>query len=577
MSKRPGAFWRLGLRISDFFRHSSFVIRHFTPPAVRPVLTTLDYSILAAYFAATLVIGFWSARRAKTSSKDFFVAEKRLPWWVVGFTMVAAGISAEQMLGEVGYGMDVGLVVSNWDLAVFPSLALMVLIFLPVYLRSGITTIPEYLEKRYNKTTRLLFTGYTLFNNACVTLVMVLALGATALKHFLGLSPLAGVALLAIFTGLYTVAGGMSSVAWTDTFQCVLLLLGGLTLFGVGLAHVPGGWDGLLRRMPEPHLIRGLDDVCMPWPGLVLLALSTNVWYCCTNQFYVQSCLGAKDRWHGQMGVLLTAFLGPVLTLCCAFPGYIARDLLNHGLLPSLPTSADGSPDANATLPHLVNQFIGPGLRGFVVAAVLAAIMSSVSSMVNATASVFTIDLFQRWLRPQASETQLVRVGRWAGVATLLTAAPLTLLALRYRYIFVYSQNAWCILAIPIMLAFTFGLLWKRTTSTATTATFLLVLPFVAVPFALGDSSWLTLPVLGVRMHLFTFAFGLWLAAALVMVGVSLMTKVPDPAASAPYVWSPAVNAPDEKGLASRPWFQRVGFWCAVAGAIYVVIYFKFW
>ena len=318
------------------------------------MLSTLDYVIVAAYMAVTLGIGFWSARRAEGTSRGFFVTDRALPWWVVGLTMVAAGISAEQMLGEVGYSMDVGLVVSNWDLAVFPALALMVLVFLPVYLRGGITTIPEYLEKRFNPTTRVLFSGYTLFNNACVTLVMVLALGATALKYFLGLNPLWGVVLLALFTGLYTVAGGMSSVAWTDTFQCVLLLAGGMAVFGIGLAHVPGGWSGLMSRMPEPHLIRGLGDNCIPWPGLILLALSTNVWYCCTNQFYVQSCLGAKDQWHGQMGVLLTAFLGPVLTLCCAFPGYIARDLLNQGLLPPLPVGEGGSPDANATLPHLV-------------------------------------------------------------------------------------------------------------------------------------------------------------------------------------------------------------------------------
>jgi hypothetical protein len=194
---------------------------------------------------------------------------------------------------------------------------------------------------------------------------MVLALGATGLKYFLGLNPLWGVLLLALFTGLYTVVGGMSSVAWTDTFQCVLLLAGGLAVFGIGLAHVPGGWTGLMNRMPEPHLIRGLQDNCIPWPGLIVLALSTNVWYCCTNQFYVQSCLGAKDQWHGQMGVLLTAFLGPVLTLCCAFPGYIARDLLNLGLLPPLPTGEGGTPDANAALPHLVACFLGPVLGGY--------------------------------------------------------------------------------------------------------------------------------------------------------------------------------------------------------------------
>jgi SSS family solute:Na+ symporter len=536
------------------------------------MLNTLDYVIVGVYMVATLGIGFCASRRQPESSKGFFVTEQALPWWVVGLTMVAAGISAEQMLGEVGYGLDAGLVVSNWDLAVFPALALMVLVFLPVYLRSGITTIPEYLEKRYNPTTRLLFSGYTLFNNACVTLVMVLALGATALKYFLGLNPIWGVVLLAGFTGLYTVVGGMSSVAWTDTFQCVLLLAGGLAVFGVSLAHVPGGWSGLVHRMPEPHLIRGLSDNCIPWPGFILLALSTNVWYCCTNQFYVQSCLGAKDRWHGQMGVLLTTFLGPVLTLCCAFPGYIARDLLQQGLLPPLPALAPGTPDANATLPHLVACFLGPGLRGFVVAAVLAAIMSTVSSVVNATATLFTIDMYQRWLRPNETERNLVRVGRWTGLITLLVATPLSFVAMKYRYIFIYSQNAWCILAIPIMLTFTLGVLWKRATAAAATTSFVIVLPFVAVPFILGDNSWLTLPGLGWRMHLFTFAFVLWLLAAVAMILVSLVTR-PSPTA-AKYVWSPGVDREERQ---ARPLPKRVGFWSAVAGLMYLLIYVWYW
>jgi len=542
------------------------------------MLSFADYCVVGAYLVATLVIGFWSARRkSEVSSKEFFVAERTLPWWVVGLTMVAAGISAEQMLGEVGYGVDVGLVVSNWDLAVLPALVLMVLVFLPVYLRSGITTIPEYLERRYSKGTRALFTLYTIFNNTCVTLVMVLALGAAALKYFLGLDPVWGVAGLALFTGLYTVLGGMSSVAWTDTFQCILLLAGGLAVFGIGLSHVPGGWNGLASRMPNPHLIRGLTDSCLPWPGLILLAISTNVWYCCTNQFYVQSCLGAKDQWHGQMGVLLTAFLGPVLTLCCAFPGYIAHDLLNQGLLPPLPSSGAGGVDANATLPHLVGQFLGPGLRGFVVAGVIAAIMSTVSSVVNATATVFAIDVYQRWFRPQASEMRLVRIGQVAGILTLLIAGPLSLVAIRYKYIFIYSQNAWCILAIPIMLAFTLGVLWKRATAPAATATFLFVLPFVAVPFVLGDNSFLTLPGLGTKMHLFTFAFYVWIAAALLMVGVSWATRAPDAAAIAPYVWRVARGLPIGKRGAPVKFYERVGFWCGVAAVMYVLIYLKYW
>jgi len=545
-------------------------------------LSFVDYAIIILYFIITLAIGFWSARKGREGSKQFFVAEKSLPWWVVGFTMVAASISAEQMLGEVGYGFGAGLVVSNWDLGVAPSLLLMIFVFLPLYLRSSTTTIPEYLEKRYNKATRLLFAGYTVFNNACVTLVMVLALGATAMKYFLGIDPLIGTVILAVFTGVYTVYGGMSSVAWTDTFQCALLLVGGLVLFGAGLGEVPGGWSGMMERMHEGgsgHLIRPINDPYVPWPGLILLMLSTNVWYCCTNQFYVQSCLGAKDERHGRMGVLLTAFLGPVLTLCFAFPGYIASDLLSQGVLPALPQTADGQPDANATYPHLVQFLLGPGLRGFLVAAVLGAIMSSVSAIVNATASVYTIDIHQRWLRPNASDRELIHVGRLVGFVTLVIAFPLTLLATSYRYIFTYSQNAWCVLAIPIMLAFTYGALWKRATAKAATATFVLAAPFVAVPFIWGnpDDNWLQLPFVSGRIHLFNFAFLLWIAAAVFMLVVSLLTRPADPAAIAPYVWRPSMNRPSEAERVKYRWYQTVGFWSIIMAVIYVLIYIKFW
>jgi SSS family solute:Na+ symporter len=537
----------------------------------------IDYAVLAAYFALTFVLGFWSARRASRSSKGFFVAEKSLPWWMIGFTMVAASISAEQMLGEVGFGFGHGMVVSNWELGVFPALALMVLVFLPLYLRSGITTIPEYLEKRYGATTRLLFAIYTVFNNACITLVMVLALGVTAIKHFFGIEPRYAAILLIVVTGVYTIYGGMLSVAWTQTLQCVLLLAAGMTIFFIGLGRVPGGWEGLFQRMPDPHLIRTIDDPAVPWPGLILLMLSTNVWYCCTNQFYVQSCLGARDERNGRLGVLLTVFLGPVLTLCFAFPGYIAGDLLSQGLLPDFPTGPDGKPIADETYPRLVSVLLGPGLRGFVVAAVIGAIMSSVAAIVNSTASVFSNDLYHRWIRRDADDRHLILVGRCVGVLALILAYPLTLFAQSYAYIFTYSQNAWCVLAIPIMLVFTFGALWKRATNAAAAATFIFIAPFVAVPFIWGDpdSQYLDLPLWEGRVHLFNFAFVLWLAAGVFMFVVSLLTR-PQMGIAA-YVWTPGLNRPIAAERERYAWYQRVGFWAVVAGVMYVVIYAVFW
>lgn len=546
------------------------------------MLSILDGLVLVAYFAATLLLGLWATRRAaKQSSRGFFVAEKSLPWPMIGLTMVAASISAEQMLGEVGYSSSAGLVVSNWDLSVFPALVLMVFVFLPLYLRSGITTIPEYLEKRYNRTTRLLFAVYTVFNNACVALVMVLALGATALKYFVGLDIRWGALLLIVMTGVYTIYGGMLAVAWTQTLQCALLLAGGLLLFAVGMSHVPNGWSGLFVRMyadGRGHLIHPFDDPYVPWPGLILLMLSTNVWYCCTNQFYVQSCLGAKSERHGRMGVLFTAFLWPVLTLCFAFPGYIAHDLLSANLIAPLPPGPDGQPNADATYPHLVGQLLSNGLRGFMVAAVLGAIMSSVAAIVNATGSVFTNDLYHRLIKPDADEKRLVRVARITGFLTLLIAFPLTLLATRYKYIFTYSQNAWCILAIPIMLVFTYGALWKRASAKAAVATFIFVAPFVSFPFLFGNrrDNYLALPIFSERIHIFNFAFGLWLAAAIFMFIVSLLTRRPDPEKIAPLVWGRHMLHITDDPRQPKNGARRLIIWSVLAGIAYLVIYIKY-
>jgi SSS family solute:Na+ symporter len=226
-----------------------------------------------------------------------------------------------------------------------------------------------------------------------------------------------------------------------------------------------------------------------------------------------------------------------------------------------------------------VTHLLGPGLRGFLVAAVLGAVMSTISSIANATASVFTVDIYKRWLRPTAGERDLLRTGRLAGAATLCLAYPLTMVALDYRYIFTYSQNAWAILAIPIMLAFTLGALWRRATARAASAAFLFVLPFVLVPFLFGNSedSWLALPWVEGKVHLFVFAFYLWIATGALMVIASCLSRAPEPSVVEACVWRPGkFRAEAGEGAASLRWYKRVGFWCAVAGLMYLAIYWKF-
>ncbi|MHC4797524.1 MAG: sodium:solute symporter family transporter, partial [Planctomycetota bacterium] len=195
------------------------------------------------------------------------------------------------------------------------------------------------------------------------------------------------------------------------------------------------------------------------------------------------------------------------------------------------------------------------------------------------TASVFTNDLYKRWMKPASSETHLVRVARIVGFITLLLAYPLALSVTKYKYIFTYSQNAWCILAIPIMLVFTYGVLWRRATNKAAIATFIFIAPFVAAPFIWGsmEDNYLTLPLGGYRIHLFNFAFVLWVVAGVFMFAVSLMTRPPDQARIRPFVWSWAIAKLHYLEGRELQWYQRVGLWALVAGGMYVVIYIKFW
>ena len=373
-------------------------------------LNFLDYVVFFGYMAGIVLIGLWVARKEKATALDYFLAGDNLPWFAIGFSLVASSISTEQFVGEVGFAYRYGIAVSNWEWGVFPALTIMLVFFVPFYLRKRIATMPEYLEYRFGLFSRVAFAVITVVSYAFINLAGVMYSGGLALHAMFGINLWLAVAILALVAGVYTIAGGLASVVWTDLLQAILLLGGGLLVFVLGLKEI-GGWQQMVGQGPRSHLILPANHPELPWTGMAVLFLSTNVWYYATNQYINQRILGAKNEWHARAGILFAAFLGIFLTLAVCFPGLIA-----YRMFPYLE-------DPDQAYPKVVSALIGPlgyGIRGLVFAGLIGAIMSTIDSLANSCSTVLTIDFYKRCWKKQAKEKDMIRFGRWASSIVLL-------------------------------------------------------------------------------------------------------------------------------------------------------------
>lgn len=446
---------------------------------------TYDLIFFLLYMVIVMVIGFVAARRERATLGDYFRAGNRLPWYAIGFSIIASGISSEQFVGEVGYAYKLGMPVVNWEWLVFPALSILLWIFVPLYVRNRITTMPEYLERRYGPTARTLYACLIIASYVFANFALVFYTGGFAIESMWGVNRVVAVWVLAALTGAYTIYGGLASVAWTDVFQCVLLLGGGIYVFFSGMAHI--GWDfaAVVGAGDRAHLLITSTNHEVPWTALVILALSTNVWYYATDQFINQRCLGARSEWDAKMGVLLASGLQLILPLATCFPGMIYA-VMNPGLQ---------NPDEAYT--RVVAAVVPPGLRGLVVAAVLGAIMSTVSGLVNSTATMVTLDICQRWKGRDWSETKLVRFGQWAGGLALLIGALFAPAVMKWQNLFRYCQDIWAPMAAPAVVVFLGGALWKGATQRGAVVCLWLSILTVPLTFAkafLADSGTHFLP-----------------------------------------------------------------------------------
>ncbi|MBN1893774.1 solute:sodium symporter family transporter [bacterium] len=363
--------------------------------------TGFDICFFVLFFALVVGISMYKSRNERTS-EDYFLASRGLSWWLIGFSIVAANISTEQFVGMAGQGAGaVGLAVSNWQLIGAAGIVLIAFTLLPRFLKAGIYTMPEFLEYRYNAATRAVMALITVVIYVSVLLTAVLYSGGIALRTIFGLELHRAVWIIAIIAGLYTTWGGLKAVAWADLFQGAALMLGGLTIFFIGL-NACGGWEAFSARNADRlHMILKPDHAALPWTGVFSGMWIVTVYYCGLNQFIVQRTLAARTLRDGQTGVIFAAALWLLVPFAIVLPGILSFDL--YGSQMARPDEA---------FPTLIRNLIPQGLRGFIFAAISGAVISSLASMLNSASTIFTMDIYHRMLDRRASQKRLVFLGR---------------------------------------------------------------------------------------------------------------------------------------------------------------------
>ena len=560
----------------------------------------LDFVLFALYLAANIALGLWVARRKTADARGYFLAGDRLPWYAIGGSIIAANISTEHFIGMIGIAYAVGFVVAQWEWGNWFTFSALIWIFLPFYIRGGLYTMPEFLERRFNKTCRYLFAICSLVLWIVAQMAVVMLAGGKAMQGMFGLDPTVTIICLAVLAGSYTIYGGLISVAWTDFLQFVVMMLGGLIVTVIGL-HRVGGLHELMLASPEKFkIIYPITDKEYPWLGVWSVFLSVGVWYNCTNQFIVQRCLGARSEWDARMGVVFAGFMKILLPLLVVIPGIVAFKLF------------PGLSDKDQAFPLLVRELVPVGLSGIVMAGLASGMLSHISSVLNSSSTVFTMDLykpFQDWrLRGQAAadasrhcgagannaptdvggygvaegnkdEQQLVRVGRLSAFVILTLA---TVLAVWFSHrqlgVFLLIQNVGAWVAAPIAAVFLLGVLWRRTTAAA--ATFVLVFGFPYTAFAeyylfkqvtwlMPFDNWLNRTLL------------VWVTSMVLLVVVSLFTRPPDAERIRGIIWSWEVAKLPESERERNRGFRNLLLWWSIfigiMAALYVyVIWFQY-
>ena len=414
-------------------------------------LSLFDLLIVIGYILLVIGIGVWFSRRDETRV-GYFLAGRNIGWLAIGASLFATNISSEHLLGLAGTGSKSGLAVGHFEWLAVLIVLLLGWVFTPFYLKSGVFTMPEFLERRYGPAARRYLSVVSIVAYVLTKISISLYAGGILLHAVVGWDMYTSAVAIVLVTGLYTVLGGLKAVIYTDLVQMFILIGGSVALTLIGLDRA-GGWDAVIAATPPDfwHMFKPMSDPDFPWTGIVFGAPILGIWYWCTDQYIVQRVLSARNLDQAQAGTIFAGFLKILPVFILVLPGIIGYAL------------SDGSVTGDRSFAWMVTTLLPDGLRGLVVAGLLAALMSSLSAMFNSTSTLFTIDIYQKW-RPDASEREAVRVGRLVtGVMVLLGLLWIPFIGLLSdERMYVYLQSVQGYISPPIAAVFLFGLFWPR-------------------------------------------------------------------------------------------------------------------
>lgn len=559
-------------------------------------LTLLDWIIFVSYGVLIMSIGLYVSRDKKgheKNSEDYFLAGKSLPWWAIGASLIAANISAEQFIGMSGSGFAIGLAIASYEWMAALTLLIVGKYFLPIFIEKGLYTIPQFIEKRFSTQLKTILALFWLALFVFVNLTAVLFLGAKALDTIMGNGDgslfMISIIGLGLFAASYSLWGGLSAVAWTDVVQVVLLIIGGTITSIVGLQQLtPDGgiFDGLNHLVtvaPEKFsMIISKGEIITPdgkdawWdlPGIAVLIGGmwvANLYYWGFNQYIIQRTFAAKSLKEAQKGIAFAAFLKMILPFIVVLPGIIAF-VLNASpegvLIPDMLDPSFKRPDGSIindnAAPWLIQQYVPAGIKGLVLAALAAAIVSSLASMLNSTATIFTMDIYKPIINKLATEKQMVNVGRISAAIALVIAIFIAPMLGNLGQAFQFIQEYTGIVSPGILAVFVTGLFWKKTKNKSAILGVIASIP-IAMFFKVGPNGWSDSPIFVVLPFMHQMMITCLTSIAVIVIASEIEGK----------------GQPDEKQIILKPGIFKTSESFNISSAIILlilaVIYTIFW
>lgn len=516
-------------------------------------LVYLDYLSFAIYILLLSSIGYYFGKKKKQDSSDYFLAGRTLPWYVVGSSYIASNISTEHFIGMVGAAFVYGICVAMSEWANVASFSLLIWVFIPFLMSAKVFSTPEFLEKRFNLSVRQFFAVVTIVSNIIAFLAAVLYGGGIVIQQLFNINLWTSIIIIGLIAGVWSIYGGLKSIAWMDVFTVVVMVVGGLLVTILGLYMLSGedhslvsgfkvmlernsAQTGIWKEVVEKNihnmvgtdhysrlsLIQPVSHQVSPWPNLILGVFTISIWYNALNQFMIQRVLAAKSSYHARMGIVFAGYLKVLLPVIVVLPGLIlfARypDVLN------LPWP-EIRPEADKGYIVLLQTLVPAGLRGLFIASLFGAVQSTVSAVLNSTSTVFTLDVYKRMFRKNELDSHYVRIGRWSSFVIIIVAIVLAgFIGKLGGSLFVYIQTLYAFFAPPFAAIFVLGILFRRINGkgaivSITVGFIFSILLKIYIQYDAAAPSWLT----PFQMQ----AIVSWLLCVIVCVVVSLLTEKP--------------------------------------------------